>query len=110
MNRADKLPPSMSDAQERGPGGKGKAEAHTFERKTFRTSRLAEFASEGELSKQTGQPVKNWPLVVVKEVADNGIDETERAGVAPEIAITVADDAIAVADNGRGIAPATVKN
>ena len=39
----------------------------TFERKTFSTSRLAEFATENELTKQVGHGAELWPLVVVKE-------------------------------------------
>ena len=81
----------------------------TVARKAFRTSRLAEFASIAELEKPTGQPVENWPLVVVKELADNALDEAEEAGVAPVIEIVVEADAITVADHGRGIKPAVVK-
>ena len=69
------------------PGGPG--EGDTFERKTFRASRLAEFASVEELIKQTGQPPENWPLVVFKELADNALDEAEGAGIAPIIEIVV---------------------
>lgn len=88
-------------------GGKGKAQ--TFKRKMFRASRLADFATESELTKQTGQPVENWPLVVVKELADNALDDAEKTGVAPEIEIAVTNTSITVADQGSGIAPATVK-
>ena len=82
----------------------------TFERKVFRASRLADFATIDELIKQTGQPVENWPLVVVKELVDNALDEAEKAGIAPEIEIVVTANSITVADQGRGIAPATVKS
>ena len=69
---------------------KGKGEASdTFERKTFSVSRLAEFASIAELTKQTGQPPENWLLVVLKELVDNALDEAEKAGVAPVIEIVV---------------------
>jgi hypothetical protein len=81
----------------------------TVARKAFRTSRLAEFASIDELTKATGQPVENWPLVIVKELADNAADEAEEAGVAPVIEIEIADNAITVSDHGRGIKPAMVK-
>jgi hypothetical protein len=43
-------------------------------RTTFSTSRLAEFASVEELTTQTGHGPEDWPLVIVKELADNGID------------------------------------
>ena len=56
----------------------------TFERKTFSISRLAEFVSESELVKQIGHPVADWPLVIVKELVDNALDEAEEAGVAPD--------------------------
>jgi DNA topoisomerase VI subunit B len=81
----------------------------TFERKVFTTSRLAEFASIPELEKQTGQPVANWLLVIVKELCDNALDEMEEASVAPFIEIAVDGATISVADQGRGIKPAMVK-
>jgi DNA topoisomerase VI subunit B len=84
--------------------------ADTFERKVFRVSRLADFATVDELVKQTGQPVENWVLVIVKELVDNALDEAEKAGVAPVVEITVTDNAITVADHGRGIASATIKS
>ena len=62
----------------KGKGGNGGDD--TFERKTFSVSRLAEFATLDELTKQTGQPPENWVLVVVKELVDNALDEAERAG------------------------------
>jgi hypothetical protein len=52
-------------------------------REAFKTSRLADFASEKELVTQTGHPVKDWPLVVIKEATDNAIDTCEDAGLAP---------------------------
>ena len=97
----------MQDDDETMAKSKG---SDTFERKMFRASRLADFATVDELIKQTGQPVENWPLVVVKELVDNALDEAEKAGTAPEIEIDVTDDSITVADQGRGIAPATVKS
>ena len=77
----------------------------TFERKTFSVSRLADFATISELTKQTGQPVENWPLVVVKELADNALDDAEKAGVAPEIEIVVTESSITVADHGPASRP-----
>jgi DNA topoisomerase VI subunit B len=81
----------------------------TFERTTFKTSRLLEFCTRKELTIQTGQSVENWPLVVVKELVDNAIDAAEEAGVAPRIGVSVADSSIIVADNGPGIPTKTVK-
>ena len=88
--------------------------ATTFERKTFSISRLAEFVSEGELVKQIGHPVRDWPLVIVKELVDNALDEAEEAGRPPVIEIHVdapEDDLseIIVHDGGRGIPAETVR-
>jgi DNA topoisomerase VI subunit B len=82
--------------------------ASILARKTFRTSRLAEFASKAELVRQIGHAVEQWPLVVVKELIDNALDAAEEAGVAPEIKVVVERDRITVADAGDGIAPETV--
>ena len=87
----------------------GKRSGDAVARKVFSTSRLAEFASISEMEKQTGQPVTNWLLVVVKELCDNALDEMEEAGQAPVIEIAVDGASISVADQGRGIKPAVVK-
>jgi hypothetical protein len=79
-------------------------------RKTFTTSRLAEFCSPKELANQTGYAAKDWPLVILKELIDNALDACEEGGVTPVVDIMVSDDGIAVADNGPGIAPETVAN
>jgi plasmid stabilization system protein ParE len=81
-----------------------------LQRATFRTSRLLDFASEKELVAQTGHRCQAWPLVILKELVDNAIDACEEAGVAPEIAVTVDNSGIAVADNGPGIPADTVKH
>jgi hypothetical protein len=109
MNRADKFPPSASNAQGRRPGGKGKGNPHTFARKVFHVSRLNDVATVTELAKQTGHAEEDWPLVTVKELADNALDAAEDARTAPEIEIVVTEDAIMVADRGPGIAPGTVE-
>jgi DNA topoisomerase VI subunit B len=82
----------------------------TFTRKVFHSSRLAEFATRSELIRQTGHPAEDWPLVIVKELADNALDAAEGAGRVPEIEIVVATDAITVSDHGPGIAPGTVES
>ena len=88
------------------PTGRG---APSLARKTFRTSRLAEFASKSELIKLTGHDVEYWPTVVVKELIDNALDEAEEAGVAPSVEVSVTGNEITVADlAGRGIAAETV--
>ena len=80
-----------------------------FERKTFTVSRLSEFATESELTKQVGHGAALWPLVVVKELVDNAIDAAENAGLASDVAVVVESDRIIVADQGQGIPAATVK-
>lgn len=59
---------------------------------TIKTSRLLEFCSQRELVAQTGHEVAEWPLVIVKELVDNGLDIAEEIGAAPELAITVSTD------------------
>jgi DNA topoisomerase VI subunit B len=80
-----------------------------LERTTFKTSRLAEFCSEKELTNQTGHDAEDWPLVLVKELTDNSIDACEEAGIAPEIQIEVNGDKIIILDNGPGLPPETVE-
>jgi hypothetical protein len=81
---------------------------HRLERETFKTSRLLDFCSERELTKQIGHGVDQWPLVVLKELLDNALDACEEAGIAPAIRIEVAAGAITITDNGPGIAAETV--
>ena len=78
------------------------------ERENFTTSRLAEFTSVNALTAAIGHGTIYWPLVIVKECTDNGIDKAEELGIAPVIAITVDANGIAITDNGGGIDPATV--
>lgn len=73
------------------------------QRTTFSTSRLLDFVSEKELTLQTGYSSDDWPLVAVKELVDNALDACEEQGIAPEIAVTVDESRIEVADNGAGI-------
>ena len=77
-------------------------------RTTFSTSRLLEFCSRKELTAQTGHEPEDWPLVIIKELIDNGLDAGEEAGIAPVIHVTVARGKIRVRDNGPGIPPETV--
>lgn len=79
-------------------------------RPVFTTSRLAEFCSEKELVAQIGHTSWEWPLVVAKELPDNALDEAERTGTPPRIAIAVtAQNQIIVADNGAGIPPSVIE-
>jgi len=84
--------------------------APRLKRETFATSRLLEFCSQKELVLQTGHPVEQWSLVILKELVDNAIDACEESGVAPEIKVEVRSGTITIADNGPGIAASTVKS
>jgi DNA topoisomerase VI subunit B len=83
---------------------------HALKRTTFKTSRLLEFCSTRELTNLVGHDPDEWPLVVLKELVDNGLDAAEEAGVAPfiEIAVSTADRSISVTDNGPGFPARTV--
>jgi hypothetical protein len=91
-----------------GASSTARATPPRLSRQVFTTSRLLEFCSQKELVLQTGHPVEQWPLVVLKELIDNALDACEEADIAPVIKITVKDGSITVADNGPGIAPETV--
>jgi hypothetical protein len=52
-------------------------------------SRLPEFCSCTELVLQTGHPVQQWPLVLVKQLFDNALDASKEAGIAPTIKVDV---------------------
>jgi DNA topoisomerase VI subunit B len=82
--------------------------AHRLQRETFKTSRLLDFCSERELTKQIGHGADLWPLVIIKELVDNAIDAAEEAGIAPVIQIEVENGAITITDNGPGIAADTI--
>jgi hypothetical protein len=79
-------------------------------RVAFKVSRLMEFCSRRELESQTAHSMFDWPLVVIKELADNGLDGCEEAEVAPEIAVTVKPHTIFVGDNGPGISGETIES
>jgi DNA topoisomerase VI subunit B len=84
--------------------------AARLQRVAFTISRLAEFVGQRELIAQTGQNPDVWPLLILKELCDNAIDECEEAGVAPEITVDVeaAQGLITISDNGRGIPVDTI--
>jgi hypothetical protein len=75
----------------------------------FTVSRLMEFCTRRELVNQTGHACLEWPLVVLKELVDNAIDEAEEAGIAPEVHIEVNGNKIVITDNGRGIPAKTIE-
>lgn len=84
-----------------------------LKRITAEISRESEYFSVKELQAQSGQPASQFATVALKELMDNALDAAEAAGIAPEITIDVAEAGcvyrIAVADNGPGIAPETVR-
>ena len=75
---------------------------------------LMEFCTEKELVAQTGHEAHEWPLVIVKELVDNGIDACEEAEVAPVVKITITTGkrgkptCIVIEDNGPGIPAETI--
>jgi len=79
-----------------------------LDRATFTTSRLLDFFSEKELTAQTGHAPRQWPLVILKELVDNSLDNCEEVGVPPEVEVTVDETGITVADNGGGMPAETV--
>jgi hypothetical protein len=85
--------------------------APTLERVAFKTSRLAEFVGQQELTAQTGHAPQDWPLVITKELTDNALDACEEAEIAAEITIEVSTESgeIVIADNGPGLPPKTIE-
>jgi DNA topoisomerase VI subunit B len=75
----------------------------SFERSVFTVSREMEFFSVKELTMQIGHPPPMWPLAVIKELIDNGLDATESREGVPTIEVCLADDHFTVTDNGPGI-------
>lgn len=81
--------------------------AAQLRRQTFETSRLLDFFTVEELSKEIGHGRQLWDAAILKELIDNGIDAAETAGVLPDIQVVVDADGFAVRDNGPGL-PAEV--
>src|SRR3954469_24449414 len=80
-----------------------KPSSKTLARNTFSINRTMDFFSQKELIAQTGHQPDAWPLVVLKELIDNGLDACEDAGTPPVIAVKVDSGGLEVADNGPGI-------
>lgn len=51
--------------------------ANQIERRHFSTSRELDFLSQKELVAQTGHQIREWPLVILKELVDNALDACE---------------------------------
>jgi hypothetical protein len=90
----------------------GRRPAPLLNRMVFKTDRLGEFVGRRELTAQIGHSPDEWPLVILKEAADNALDGCEEGLTAPELRIDVETDEgwIKVTDNGPGIAPQTVRD
>jgi DNA topoisomerase VI subunit B len=90
-------------------GKRGRHNNHTIRRVAFRTSREMDFFSEKELITQIGHPTNEWPLVIVKELADNCLDICDEEDISPRIDIAADDYGISVRDNGPGLPEDTLK-
>jgi len=77
-------------------------------RTLYSTPRDLDFATEEELTAQTGHPPAEWPLVILKELMDNSLDACEETGIAPRIDICVDAGSIVIADNGPGISAGAI--
>jgi DNA topoisomerase VI subunit B len=80
-----------------------------LKRTTFEISRELEFFDEKELTMQIGHEKESWPICVLKEVIDNGLDACETAGIPPEIEVMADADSLSIWDNGPGIPTRTLK-
>ena len=61
----------------------------TLERTTFSTKRVMEFFSEKELNMQLGYSRPMWPVALLKEMLDNGLDAAELVGVTPRLEVVL---------------------
>lgn len=77
-------------------------------REALVVNRQLEFFTEAELEKQIGQRRDYWAAVIVGELVDNALDHCEEFGILPTVTVTVNEDNIVVADNGKGIPPEVV--
>ena len=83
-------------------------DAVTLERTVFEVNRELEFFSEKELQMQIGHGREWWPVALLKELVDNGLDACETANVAPRIEVVVEPDSFSVRDNGPGLPAETL--
>jgi DNA topoisomerase VI subunit B len=71
-------------------------------------NRATEFFTEKGLTARMGGGPELWPLVLVKELIDNGLDAAE--GLRPPcVEVTVRGDGLTVADNGPGLPEAVIR-
>jgi DNA topoisomerase VI subunit B len=86
----------------------GRSSAAVLNRATLKVSRQMDFFSLPGLTAEVGHGVRDWPLVALKEPLENSLDACEECGRSPQIAVTIGERFIEVADNGPGIDPGTV--
>jgi DNA topoisomerase VI subunit B len=79
------------------------------ERTAFTTSRLLEYFTERELEMQIGHACEDWPIALLKELIDNGLDACEAAGLPPKVDIEVDTDHFRVEDDGPGMPPEVIE-
>ena len=65
-------------------------------------NRATEFFTVKGLTARMGGGPELWPLILVKELIDNGLDAAEGAG-SPCVEVSVGGDGFAVSDNGPGL-------
>jgi DNA topoisomerase VI subunit B len=74
------------------------------ERVRFQTPRNFDFFSEESLTKLIGHERKEWPLALLKELIDNGLDACEIGrAVPPVLEVTLDKDGFSVRENGPGL-------
>jgi DNA topoisomerase VI subunit B len=75
-----------------------------LKRQVFTTSREFEYFAEAELVTQTGYGKEYWwPLLLAKELGDNGLDAAEQAALSPVVKMRFSGDSFRIQDNGPGI-------
>jgi DNA topoisomerase VI subunit B len=71
---------------------------------SFKTPRNFDFFSEESLTKLIGHERKEWPLALLKELIDNGLDACEIGWVVSLLLeVTIDKDGFSVRDNGPGL-------
>jgi DNA topoisomerase VI subunit B len=79
------------------------------DRQTIIRSRDLEFFEEQSLRMEMGCDKSEWPIALLKELIDNGLDACERDKIgAPRIDVEIGEHHFVVADNASGIPSMTV--
>jgi hypothetical protein len=104
-----KAPPKHTSSRKKHAPAKPAKQLPQLNRATFCTSREMDFFNQKELVTQTGHQIDEWPLVVVKELIDNGLDACDELKIAPVIDVVADRAGIAVRDNGPGLPERTLQ-